>query len=179
MFVSKICRYKFFSTVSYDIGGQVFTLNDIENGILRSNRPSMATLYLTPFSDDDPRLGQALEEVEPKIHFALNCGAKSCPPIKTFTAEDVDDELKTATESFLENDDAIMLDQDKGLVHLSMLFKWYHSDFGSNKVEILQWIKNQMTGSKLENMKELLDQTGIENVKVKYITYDWGHNDQD
>ena len=90
-------RYKFFSTVAYDIGGQVFTLNDIENGILRGNKPSMATLYLTPFGKNDLRLEHALTEVEPRIHFALNCGAKSCPPIKTFTASDVDNELKLAT----------------------------------------------------------------------------------
>ena len=46
----------------------------------------MATLYLTPFGKDDPRLEHALSKVEPRIHFALNCGAKSCPPIKTFTS---------------------------------------------------------------------------------------------
>ena len=57
----------------------------------------MATLYLTPFGKDDPRLEHALEEVEPRIHFALNCGAKSCPPIKTFTNADIDNELKLAT----------------------------------------------------------------------------------
>ena len=34
-------RYKFFSTVSYNIGGQNFTLNDIENGILRGNKPRL------------------------------------------------------------------------------------------------------------------------------------------
>ena len=137
-------RYKFFSTVSYNIGGLLFTLNDIENGILRGNKPSMATLYLTPFGKNDPKLDHALAKVEPKIHFALNCGAKSCPPIKTFTSEDVDKELETATESYLENDDAIIIDNDKGLVHLSMLFKWYHSDFGANIGEILQWIADHM-----------------------------------
>ena len=57
----------------------------------------MATLYLTPFGKNDSRLEHALTEVEPRIHFALNCGAKSCPPIKTFTASDVDNELKLAT----------------------------------------------------------------------------------
>jgi len=29
-----------------------------------------------------------------RIHFALNCGAKSCPPIKEFSAEAVDEELR-------------------------------------------------------------------------------------
>ena len=37
-----------------------------------------------------------------RIHFALNCGAKSCPPIKTFTGEEVDTQLNLATQAFLE-----------------------------------------------------------------------------
>ena len=84
-------RYSFFSSIGYNIGGFKFTLNDIENGILRGNRASMATLYLRPFSpsvEKDPRVKFALSNpVEARIHFALNCGAKSCPPIKTFTAK--------------------------------------------------------------------------------------------
>ena len=31
-------RYKFFANIAYSIGGHIFTLNDIENGILRANR---------------------------------------------------------------------------------------------------------------------------------------------
>ena len=75
-------RYKFFSTMSYNIGGYSLTLNEIENGILRSNRASMATLYMKPFSVSDPKMKIILDKVEPRVHFALNCGAKSCPPIK-------------------------------------------------------------------------------------------------
>ena len=151
----------------------------MENGILRGNKASMATLYLTPFSKDDPRLEHALPEVEPRIHFGLNCGAKSCPPIKTFTAANVDDELKLATEAYLENDDAIVI--DKSSIHLSMLFKWYHSDFGSNKGDILQWIYDRMASKdKLEQMDEIFQRMGgKDNVKVKYITYDWGNNEKD
>jgi glutaredoxin len=172
-------RYKFFSTVAYDIGGQVFSLNDIENGILRGNKGSMATLYLTPFGKSDPRLQHALEAVEPRIHFALNCGAKSCPPIKTFSADGIDEQLTTATESYLENDDAIVIEPEKGVVHLSMLFKWYHSDFGNDKVEILQWIRDRMESKeKLSQLEALTNKYG-DDFKVKYITYDWAHNSKD
>ena len=111
--------------MAYDIGGQCFSLNDIENGILRGNKGSMATLYMTPFGKGDPRIVHALPEAEPKIHFALNCGAKSCPPIKTFKPDGIDAQLKTATESYLETDDAVTLEPDKGVIYLSMLFKWY------------------------------------------------------
>ncbi|KTG05281.1 hypothetical protein cypCar_00047461 [Cyprinus carpio] len=48
-------RYRFFNYVSYFIGGEVFTLQDIENGVLRGNRKGVAQL-LKPFSRNDPRL---------------------------------------------------------------------------------------------------------------------------
>ena len=84
-------------------------------------------------------------------------------------------------ESYLENDDAIMVESDKDLVHLSMLFKWYHSDFGSNKGEILQWIHDQFPESaeKLKQLDGLFEKIGKDNVKIKNVTYDWGHNEKD
>ena len=78
-------------------------MNDIENGVLRSNRKPIGSLR-KPFQKNDPRLSIALINCEPKIHFALVCGAKSCPPIKTYSAADVDKQLRLSAESFLEGD---------------------------------------------------------------------------
>ena len=64
----------------------MYSLHDIESGILRANRRAVASFF-RPFSKTDPRLAFALPEPEPMIHFALVCGAKSCPPIKTYTAQ--------------------------------------------------------------------------------------------
>ena len=38
--------------------------------------------------------------MDKRIHFALNCGAKSCPPIRVFTGEGLEDGLKIAAQSF-------------------------------------------------------------------------------
>ena len=64
----------------------MYSLHDIESGILRANRRPVAS-FSRPFSKTDPRLAIALPEPEPMIHFALVCGAKSCPPIKTYTPQ--------------------------------------------------------------------------------------------
>ena len=77
-------RYKFFYQTFYIISGDVYNLQDIENGILRGNKKGVGMLS-PPFSSGDKRKSVALETCEPLIHFALNCGAKSCPPIKTFS----------------------------------------------------------------------------------------------
>jgi hypothetical protein len=44
-------------------------------------------MFTRPFSKSDPRFKVALETHEPLIHFALVCGAKSCPPIKTYSVD--------------------------------------------------------------------------------------------
>jgi hypothetical protein len=67
---------------SYSVGGRVFSLDDIEHGILRCNKIH-PTSGLVAFRSDDARLPFALPApLDPRIHFALNCGARSCPAIR-------------------------------------------------------------------------------------------------
>jgi hypothetical protein len=40
---SFLCRLTFFTRVSYDVGGRVLSLDDIEHGILRGNRATPLT----------------------------------------------------------------------------------------------------------------------------------------
>ncbi|XP_020775994.2 LOW QUALITY PROTEIN: uncharacterized protein zgc:152951 [Boleophthalmus pectinirostris] len=166
-------RYKFFNYVSYLIGGEVFTLQDIENGVLRGNRKGIAQLR-RPFSKTDPRLQMALPEVEPLIHFALNCGAKGCPPIKTYTPQDIDSQLRTAAEAFLENDDACVVDSGKKEVRLSQIFKWYKADFGGTDEKLLNWVLEHMADSpKKSSLQDILS---VGKTKVSYLPYDWTSN---
>ncbi|XP_037395278.1 uncharacterized protein zgc:152951 [Pygocentrus nattereri] len=169
-------RYRFFNYVSYLIGGEVFTLQDIENGVLRGNRKGVAQL-LKPFSKNDPRLQVALPDAEPLIHFALNCGAKGCPPIKTYTPQGIDSQLRTAAEAFLENEDGCMVDSVKAEVKLSQIFKWYKADFGGTDEKLLNWVVDHMGASQKKlNLKTLLS---AGNVKVSYMPYDWSTNSAD
>ncbi|KAK3543772.1 hypothetical protein QTP70_027190, partial [Hemibagrus guttatus] len=166
-------RYRFFNYVSYLIGGEVFTLQDIENGVLRGNRKGIAQL-LKPFSKNDPRLQVSLPEAEPLIHFALNCGAKGCPPIRTYTSKDIGSQLLTAAEAFLEADDGCIVDSMKREVKLSQIFKWYKADFGDTDEQLLNWVLNHMRASQKKTSLKTLLSTG--NVKVSYMPYDWATN---
>ncbi|KAJ8256159.1 hypothetical protein COCON_G00200230 [Conger conger] len=169
-------RYRFFNYVSYLIGGEVFTLQDIENGVLRGNKKGIGQL-LKPFSKGDPRLQVALPQAEPLIHFALNCGAKGCPPIKTYTPKEIDSQLHTAAEAFLENEDSCRVDVDKSEVKLSQIFKWYKGDFGDTDEKLLNWISNHMSDSpKKKDLQELLK---CGRFKVSYVPYDWATNSKD
>lgn len=48
-------------------------------------------------------LGQVVTPLDPRIHFALVCGAKSCPPIKVYTAEALEEGLEAAAAAFCES----------------------------------------------------------------------------
>ena len=97
---SSFSRIVFYARVSYDIGGTIFTLNDIENGLLRRNRRSPLPMNFPPFSRSDSRQQFMLAECDPRIHFALNCGAQSCPPINDYSSDaiELDAQLNLATE---------------------------------------------------------------------------------
>lgn len=41
------------------------------------------------------------QQVDPRIHFALNCGARSCPPVKLFTPQGLNGELQAAAAAFV------------------------------------------------------------------------------
>ncbi len=61
------CRLGWFSAIKYEIGGQEYSADAIEHGILRANRPGPASLSVLLghpewskgyFKKDDPRLKQ-------------------------------------------------------------------------------------------------------------------------
>lgn len=65
----------------------------------------------------------ALPNPEPLIHFALVCGAKSCPPVKTYEAKAVDESLKAAAQGFFEGGGAT-IDVETKTIHLSKILNW-------------------------------------------------------
>ena len=84
---------KFWGRTAYDIGGLVYSLDDIEHGVLRGMCVCVVVCYTyvaignkphpsaskRPFSEDDPRAKISLTSCDPRIHFALVCGAKVRP----------------------------------------------------------------------------------------------------
>ena len=62
----------------------------------------MRLFFFRSFEDSDPRRSLAIEKMDPRVHFALNCGAKSCPPVRVFSPPPaLDKELKAAATAFV------------------------------------------------------------------------------
>ena len=165
-------RFRFYNTYTYLIGGLYYSLHDIESGILRSNRKPPFALK-NPFSTGDPRLKFIVPIPDTRIHFALNCGARSCPPIKIYSHENLDEELKIATEAFLEGD-GVEVDILKREICLSKIFHWYKNDFGGSNDSIIKWIISHMSpGNKCSQLKDLLNSQMF---KISYQSYNWDLN---
>ena len=118
----------FFWRAAYDIGGQRYCAFDIEYGILRANA-SHPAIPGPHFGSRDPRRRYSLERLDPRIHFALVCAARSCPPIAVYDAASVDEQLDMAARTFI-NHGGVDIDRASGEVRLSQLFQWYAPDFG-------------------------------------------------
>ena len=115
----------FFARVCYRIGGFRLSLDDIEHGILRGNRRRLFPPW-PPFRRLDPRGALALDSLDPRIHFALNCGAESCPPVGVYRASAIDQQLDLAARNFINR--AVTLDA-AGRVTCSRILRWYRRDF--------------------------------------------------
>ena len=99
-----LARMKLYATAAYNIGGNIYSLNELENGLLRGNKKSAVPLTSLPFKDsNDPRIENILP-CDGRIHFALNCGAVSCPPVGVYSEEGqkFERQLQLATEGFLD-----------------------------------------------------------------------------
>merc|ERR1712004_521443 len=163
----------FWSITCYNIGGLVYSLDDIEHGVLRANKGHPAAKK-AQFSNDDPRSNVALTSLDPRIHFALNCGAKSCPPIRIYKEDRLDSQLDTASKSFLQQEVKVTQGQTDACVETSRLLLWYGADFGMDDRSVIQWLaailKDDDIGAEIE------EALAKEDVTLVFKDYDWGAN---
>ncbi|CAF0910468.1 unnamed protein product [Didymodactylos carnosus] len=150
---------------------------DIEHGILRGNKPH-SNCTQRHFTYNDPRAKYSMRKCDPRIHFALNCGAKSCPQIAIYSSTNLEKALNMATTSFCNGEVDIVLDNQE--IRMSKLFLWYRSDFGRSETEVLRWIAKYIDEPKQSLLKTLLDKQGArEGLRISYKTYDWMLNNHD
>jgi hypothetical protein len=109
---------KFFKTADQSIGHMKLSLDQIENGILRRKEVKENKDFIDSFK---------LDELEPRIHFTLNCGATSCPPIAYYSDENIEEQLAMAEDSFVKG--TSKFDKASNTLEISELFDWFEEDF--------------------------------------------------
>ena len=162
--------FHFFDRVAYEIGGLRFSLNDIEHGILRGNqRPPYR--FFKPFRGKDPRGKVTITPMDPRIHFALVCGATSCPPVSFYEAEQIDFQLKLAAESFI-NSPRVQILPAENVLLISAIFKWYKTDFGGSDQTVIDTILAFLDEG--ETKRFLRDHRT--RMRIRYQPYNWNLN---
>lgn len=111
------------------VAGKDLSLVDLENGILRRSKTIWGLGYVGKLFPGRFERQHRIDRPDPRVHFALNCGAESCPPIRFYTMENIDVELDLATRSYL----ATEVSMQDGEVKVSALFNMYRGDFGGKQ----------------------------------------------
>lgn len=121
-----------------ELDGKTYSLNQIEHDIIR------------------PRFKDA------RIHFAVVCAAKSCPPLanEAFTSRNVNALLETRTRLFVNNANYNQTSGDSPKI--SKIFDWYGEDFGDVKAYLNKYLTPPIA----------------DDAEIGYMDYDWALNKQ-
>lgn len=119
---------RFFRAAAVTVAGTELSLDDIENNILRAGRSKYTLGYTRKLRLGSFSRRYRLAEPDPRIHFALNCGAASCPVIRFYEPENVDEQLDLATELYLA--DTVSYDPGAGVARVPRVCLWFRGDFG-------------------------------------------------
>ena len=146
-----IIRLNVFKKDRVPAGGETISLDDVENKKIRDG-----------FHD-------------PRIHFAINCAAKSCPPIRreAFSGAAVDMQLDDQARAFLNGPLGARFrrDGDTLVIRTTKIMDWFGDDFekwGGGKAA---FIRKYMPADK----QRLID--SAKKIDFEYDDYDWALND--
>jgi hypothetical protein len=122
-------RGAFFKKPRVKIAGELLSFDDMEHDIMRKSRVKISWGYLRKYFR--PKWERKLRidgDLEWRIHFALNCGAKSCPPVAVYSAENLYNELDFMTTEYL--NEQTTFNEDTKTAKSVSLFSWFRADFG-------------------------------------------------
>ena len=109
----------FFQVQLVEIEGQSYSLDQFERHFL--------------FADFDPaKGGPPPASIDPRLHFAVVCGAIGCPPLRprAYRGDSLVIQLDAATRNALALPRHLIFHEESGLVQASAIFQWYAADFG-------------------------------------------------
>jgi hypothetical protein len=133
-------------------GGKLISLDEVENAYIREG-----------FRD-------------PRIHFAINCAAKSCPPIRTeaYVGAKLDAQLDDQARRFLTGPNGARFQQDGGelTITTTKIMDWFSDDFEKWAGGKSAFIRKYVPADK----QALIDRAG-KKIDFEFHDYDWSLND--
>jgi hypothetical protein len=148
-----VIRLNVFKKETVPFASGKISLNDIENDRVRA------------------------EFKDPRVHFALNCAAKSCPPLRVeaYVGARVGDQLDDQVRKFL-GGPGLRIEQqgDRTILHVVKILDWFAGDFDKEAGGRLPFLMKHMP----PETKRLVP-TGVAaaNIELAFDDYDWSLND--
>ena len=113
--------------------------------------------------DDIEKVILLKEYPDARIHFAVNCASRSCPPLRQepFVSTSLDAQMDEQTKVYLNDPWGVQIED--GTAHISALFDWYRSDFPEGN--LINYINAYRSGTKLPT-----------DLDIQFLEYDWALN---
>ncbi len=121
----------FFKIKQIPIAGMQLAFADIEHGIIRGSQHEYFLGYIKKLFPPQFEKDLRVSKRDFRIHFALNCGAKDCPPVAIYTAENLNYELDYMSKRYLVSYSDVYIDKKE--IQTAQLFAWFRGDFGGSK----------------------------------------------
>lgn len=133
----------FFDHARHRVAGRDLTLDDIEHRVIRIRFP------------------------DARVHAALICGARSCPPLhgRAFRSDGLDATLDALARGWLSTERHLRI--EGGVVYASAIFSWYRADFERDGGSVIGWLRRYAPW----RMSGVAD-----GARVAEIPYDWSLN---
>lgn len=134
----------------FEVDGRLYSLDQMEKGIL---------------------LGDAYRDkgwAEARVHFAVNCAAVGCPPLRAmlYTPDNVEHLLTENTRRAFNTPRQLRVDGDT--LYLSSLFDWYREDFAREQGSVRGFVREYAADRVVEKMRHT--------EQIGFIDYDWSLN---
>lgn len=150
-------RGNFFKNKQINIAGTMLSFADIEHGIIRRSQNELFLGYLSRWFVNKFEKKFRVSKRNYRIHFALNCGAKSCPPVAIYDWTRISEQLEKSKQKFLL--DFTEVNHAEKTAFVTSLFSWFRGDFGG-----IEGIKDILLEQKLIQDRDY---------KLKIENYDW------
>lgn len=152
-------RKSFFTTHKYLISDLLFSLDDIEHGILRP-----LNQY---FEETDSRSLHKLVKPDSRIFSVLSCCTLSSPSIIVINPKIVEKTLNFATQQYFQRSVRIQ----KGVIVLPKLCYWYKADYNITTTNVLDFVTPVLTLQQSNQLHEATNRKG--ELQIEYMDYSW------
>lgn len=109
---------------------------------------------------------------DPRIHSALVCAARSCPPLRqeAYDVERLDEQLDDNTRAWLADPHLNEFLPELRTARVSKIFKWYRKDFEGGDDSLRQFLARYAPSGKADFLDEA-------KARIEHKDYHWGLND--